>query len=225
MKPYILSLSQNDQNEVYYRHYVDIGKNYLKYKNVGAAFKWAKLSMHPTRALWEYACQVNSGWNTCNDFTRLITYNNNVAAGTPNGKFVQDDADATAWGSDTNYPGTFKGNSTTYAVVGSYSPNMIGLYDMHGNVREFCVDWANGYVRQSDQTALNGAANVDLSDYTMMRAWDSTKGPGNGTARFCAGSQCDTSLKGQTPNYTRQNTTVPNATGHGAGFRVIILED
>ena len=177
----------------------------------------------PWQALWEYACQVNSGWSTCNDFTKQITYNNNVAAGTPNGKFVQDDG-ATAWTEDPNYPGTFKGNSTTYAVVGSYSPNMIGLYDMHGNVREFCVDWANGYVRQSDQTALNGAANVDLSDYTMMRAWN-TANSGVGTARFCAGSQYDTSLKSQTPNYTRQNTTAPTATAHGAGFRVIILED
>ena len=177
----------------------------------------------PWQALWEYACQINSGWRTCDDFTRVITYNNNVAAGTPNGKFVQDDG-ATAWTEDPNYPGTFKGNSTTYAVVGSYSPNMIGLYDMHGNVREFCVDWANGYVRQSDQTALNGAANVDLSDYTMMRAWN-TANSGVGTARFCAGSQYDTSLKSQTPNYTRQNTTAPTATAHGAGFRVIILED
>ncbi len=181
----------------------------------------------PWQALWEYACQVNSGWAICNDYTKKITYNTNVAAGTPNGKFVQDDADATAWTEDPNYPGTFKGNSTTYAVVGSYAPNMIGLYDMHGNVREFCVDWANGYVRQSDQSSLAGAANVDLSDYTMMRAWNTSSYPdgGAGTARFCAGSQFDTSLKGQTPNYTRQNATVPNATGHGAGFRVIILED
>ena len=55
MKPYILSLNQKDQNAVYYRHYVDIGKNYLKFKNVGAALKWAKLSKHPARALFEYA--------------------------------------------------------------------------------------------------------------------------------------------------------------------------
>ena len=176
----------------------------------------------PWQALWEYACQVNSGWAKAQDFNKVTTYNNNVPVGTPNGLFVQDDG-TTSWTSDPNFPGTYKG-SGTYAVVGSYSPNMIGLYDMHGNVREFCVDWANGYVRQSDQTDLKGAANVDLSDYTMMRAWN-TENSGVGTARFCAGSNYSTDLKNQTPNYTRRDPLAPGATSNVAGFRVIILED
>ena len=177
----------------------------------------------PWQALWEYACQVNSGWATANNYNSVATYNNNAPVRTENGWLRQGNGQ-TSWPADPNFPGTYKGNSSTYAVVGSYPPNMIGLYDMHGNVREFCVDWANGYVRQSDQTSLAGAANVDLSDYTMMRAWN-TANSGVGTARFCAGSYYGTALGDQTPNYTRGNTTSPGATASGTGFRVIILED
>ena len=103
---------------------------------------------------------------------------------------------------------------------------MIGLYVMHGNVSELCVDWSNGYVRQSDQTSLVGAANVDLSDYTMMRAWDTATYPdgGAGTARLRIGSNYTTILKSQTPNYTRGSAT-PASAGDTLGFRVVIVED
>ena len=181
----------------------------------------------PSQAVWEYAGQVNSRWATCNNYPVKGAYNTNVPFGTEDGALGYPDPDDPngrfSWPSDPNYPGTYKGNASTYADVGSYAPSVVGLYDFHGNVGEFCVDWSNGNVRQSDQTSLAGAANVDLDDPTMMKAWNTTADPtGKGTKRMIIGSNWSTPLADQTPNYTRSNLD-PGTASTSTGFRVVIM--
>ena len=70
----------------------------------------------PTEAEWEYACRA--GTTTVYSFSDKIT-----------------PKDANFRDSEIRKP----------IAVGSYKPNAFGLYDMHGNVGEWCEDWADDY--------------------------------------------------------------------------------
>lgn len=86
----------------------------------------------PTEAEWEYACR----------------------AGTKT-KFNTGDSDA-----DMEHAGWFEGNSLgKMHSVGQKEPNAWGLYDMHGNVCQWCQDWyADDYYSKSPTNDPQGSA-------------------------------------------------------------------
>ena len=70
----------------------------------------------PTEAEWEYSCRA--GTTTAYSFGDEITPK------------------------DANY---FDSKIDKPVAVGSYKPNAFGLYDLHGNVWEWCEDWYGDY--------------------------------------------------------------------------------
>lgn len=83
----------------------------------------------PTEAEWEYACRA--GTTTAYNSGRDPTGSSFACANLAEVSRYRDN-----W---LDRKGGYVANHTT---VGSYLPNAWGLYDMHGNVFEWCLDWS-----------------------------------------------------------------------------------
>jgi formylglycine-generating enzyme required for sulfatase activity len=99
---------------------------------------------------------------------------------------------------------TLPGDQANFAAneskdVGSSSPNSWGLYDMHGNVWEWCSDWYGGYPTSS------------VTD---------PQGPENGSFRVVRGGGWNNSA-----TYCRSATrgkNIPGDRNNGDGFRLVM---
>jgi formylglycine-generating enzyme required for sulfatase activity len=96
----------------------------------------------PTEAEWEYACRSN----TTTAFNTGNCLNNTKANYDWQIPFTG------CTNSSTNYPDQTQ-------AVNSYSPNSYGLYNMHGNVWEWCADWYNANYPTTVQTNPTGPAS------------------------------------------------------------------
>mgnify|MGYP001438335839 CR=1 FL=1 len=103
----------------------------------------------PTEAQWEYACRagtstaLNSGNNLTND-----TSDASLAAV---GRYSSNQADG-------------KGGYTSFhTVAGSYLFNGWGIYDMHGNVFEWCLDANSEYTSAAVTDPVGGSGGTNPS--------------------------------------------------------------
>jgi sulfatase modifying factor 1 len=90
----------------------------------------------PTEAQWEYASRAGTP-GALNNGTMNITNLNSDANLALLGRYAYNGGKIN--GTTTPSADFTTANST--AAVGSYVPNAWGLYDMHGNVFEWCLDW------------------------------------------------------------------------------------
>ena len=133
----------------------------------------------PTEAEWEYACRAGTETPF---FTGLCILTDRANY---NGKFP--------------IKGCPEGqNRKTTMKIGSFVPNPWGLYDMHGNVWEWCQDWyAKGYPKNA----------VD------------PRGPFSGTAKVLRGGAWFSKANMLRSSYRRKDT--PDFRSHVVGFRLV----
>lgn len=101
----------------------------------------------PTEAEWEYACRAGTE-------TSFYTGDTEESLG------------AAAWYID-NMP-----EGATSQVPGQKTANAFGLYDMHGNVSEYCWDW---FSLKYDESELNDPTGAEIGPGKVLRggSWNS----------------------------------------------------
>jgi formylglycine-generating enzyme required for sulfatase activity len=140
----------------------------------------------PTEAEWEYACRGGEPRATPFHFGRSLSSRQANFDG-------------------TRPYGARKGpNLERTKRVGSFRPNGFGLYDMHGNVAEWCADWFDGgYYAVSPRKDPQGPAQAGTQRVLRGGSWIDD-------GKDCRSAQRHCSL----PSF--QN-------GDGYGFRVVLV--
>ena len=111
----------------------------------------------PTEAEWEYAARWQTDSTNADKYGEVWLTKLHSASGARGNWKNADETKAVAW-----YRGNARG--TTHPV-GEKRANALGLYDMSGNVWEWCFDW-HGNIKAGDVTDPEGAAS---GSYRVIR--------------------------------------------------------
>lgn len=146
----------------------------------------------PTDAQWEYACRAGTGGALNNGTVNLSQTDSDpqmslLGRYRYNGGQVMSTTDPS--------PGCTTENGT--AAVGSYVPNAWGIYDMHGNVWELCLDWYT--------VVLTGITDPVGAPSGLKRVI-------RGGAWYSSAYSCRSALR---------ESFDPASTNHGVGFRLV----
>jgi formylglycine-generating enzyme required for sulfatase activity len=160
--------------------------------------KEGKTYRMPTEAEWEYACRAGTTtlFHSGDDLQGLATVGN-----------MKDFTYHSNWSGPKP---VFKSGPTALsardyfvytAPVGSFRSNAFGLFDMHGNINEWCYDWFG-------------------ADYYAESPEDDPQGPPGGSMRIARGGCFDSGWEGGHCWSAARMPATPSPYIHNLGFRV-----
>ena len=157
----------------------------------------------PSEAQWEFAARAGHGsgyWNNGTLVGNTDTDNNLKNLG----RYVKN-ASAGIGATPTTAPSV--GGT---AIVGSYVPSDWGLYDMHGNAWEWCLDWYAENI-----TEIGGKVNIDPNN--LANTLSGT--PVSGANRVIRGGSWYNAAGNNRPAF--RNSVAPTSRSFNIGFRVV----
>ena len=165
----------------------------------------------PSEAQWEFAARAGNGSGYWNDGSSILS-KNAVSDGNLNllGRYGRNGG-LVLNGTTYNAPSATCGVTNGTAIVGSYTPNSWGLYDMHGNVQEWCLDW---YQKNID--AYGGRLNIDPSDAGKYLSGENV--PSDAKRVFRGGSWY---TEAKYCRSASRNSAIPSYSDNNLGFRVV----
>ena len=156
----------------------------------------------PSEAQWEFAARAGNGVGYWGDGSGILN-----AALDANLNLLGRYLNNPTSNSSTSPAATISPSEGGSAIVGSYLPNAWGIYDMHGNVWEWCLDWYEDNIN-----AHGGAVNIDPS------APAKTLSGASGASRVLRGGSWSGAAGSCRPAY--RNSGTPASRYGNYGFRV-----
>lgn len=189
-------------------YYCDrLNQNELKAGRIPANYEYRL----PTEAEWEYACRAGSEtiyyWGDTFGETGAKFANSRDLKST----IILNWQEEKDMAPDDGY--------MVSAPVGSYKPNAFGLYDMTGNVSEWCWDWYNP-AAYMEIPAVNPVQSKPVVSKIEMTATSGRRYTIESTGKVIRGGSW-----GNTPSECRsaaRDASVPELKNTGIGFRIVL---
>ncbi len=194
------------------RHQVSVGDFWMGKHEVTQA-QWREImGSNPSQNSSCSQCPVeNVSWNDVQEFIRRLNAKTGRSYRLPT-EAEWEYAAGGGSGSRTTWPGVnsesslqsfawfYDNSGKKPRPVGQKQPNRLGLYDMAGNVWEYCSDWYS-------------------EDYYRRSAPSNPRGPGSGTFRVYRGGSSTSDAAKCTASYRYRST--PTNRGSEVGFRLV----
>lgn len=147
----------------------------------------------PTEAEWEYACRAGTTGSYAGNLDEMGWYGNNSGRRRIDADLISRTA--------ADFYKRIRDNGCHTHAVGQKKANGFGLYDMHGNVYEWCADWFGdysgnpsvnptglnsgsdrvrrgggwgffaAYLRSASRTSLRPYVNIDFQGFRLVRTY------------------------------------------------------